>query len=510
MKTLRKLSAMFLASALALSAMPLSVLSAEEPVAEEPEFHGQIVFEGDKITGGGQDVNIDGNKVTITHSGSYSFSGALDDGQIIVNIPDEKTDAETVKLYFMGVKLTGKTAAPVYIINAENTSINLVEGTENFLADESYYDETATGTTAVIHAKDDVTIKGDGSLRIDAAYNYGIQCNNDVKITGGKVKFKVEGTPSDTSATAEKRGDAVRAKKSVQIKGGDIDINAEGDGIKSTKGDVIFSDGKAEIKAGNDAVQGETSLQISGGSLKANGDRSLTCSAGDITITGGSICGTSTDPNPTNLTGEQGTICFKLTEEVPKDNVISVQAAMENVDPAADGMPAPVFTSNPDKKFSSLLISDAKIVTGAAYKLTIGGNPAKIGDADTFTPVDAVSVFENVKPDVPAVSVPAETTVAPTTGNTTETTAASATGSAAETTGSVAAETAFAAGDINGDTKVTVSDAVLLARIIAEDTTLNLVNNEVDRSDVDGSGMIDAEDLTYLLKKLAGLVNEQK
>ena len=474
MKTLKKFSALFLASALTLSALPLTAVSAEDAAAEETTFNAEIVFDGAKITGGGDGATIDGNKVVIDHSGSYAFSGTLDDGQIVVNIPDEKADVETVKLYFKGVKITGKNAAAVYVINAENTSINLEKGTENFLYDENFYDETATGTTAVIHAKDDITIKGEGSLRVESKYNYGMHCNNDIKITGGKVKFKVEGTPSDSSATAEKRADAVRGKSSVQIKGGDIDINAEGDGIKSTKGDVIFSDGKAEIKAGNDAVQGETSLQIAGGSLKANGDRSLTCSKGKVSISGGSICGTSTDPNPTNVESTQTTVFFQLTEEVPKDNEISVFAAQTASDPEKDGMAAPVFTSKPDKKFSNMLISDAKLELKTAYTLKIDGMEAMIGEAPTFTLDSAISTIEKVKPNL------------------------------------AAAISSYKEGDINGDDTVTISDAVLLARIIAEDTTLNLVNNEVERADVDGSGMIDAEDLTYLLKMLAGITVEKK
>ncbi|MBR5372630.1 MAG: carbohydrate-binding domain-containing protein [Oscillospiraceae bacterium] len=481
MKSLKRISAMVMSSVLALSAMPLTAVSAEDTPAAE-EVKTQIVFDGTKITGSGEGVTVEGSKVTITHSGSYEFSGTLDDGQIVVNIPDEKADAETVKLYFKGMKLTGKTAAPVYVINAENTSINLVENTENFLADGAFYDETATGTSAVIYAKDDITIKGEGSLRVDAAYNYGMFCNNDIKITGGTLKFKVEGTPADTSATAEKRGDAIRAKKSVTVKGGKTDINAEGDGLKSTKGDVIFSDGEAEIKAGNDAVQAETSLQIAGGKLKANGDRGLTCQNGKISISGGSVCATATDNNPANVEATQTVVMFHLTEEVPKDNVISLEqrSASSAVMTTPEGGTATGYASsqtgilnfNPDKKFSYLLLSDAEIKSGEKYYLSIGEKDAKIGDADSFTVAETISSFDNVKPDLAAAAV------------------------------------TFKKGDVNGDQNVTISDAVLLARITAEDATLVLTNGETDRADVDGSGLIDADDLTLLLRTLAGLVKE--
>ena len=491
MKTLKKLSALLLSSALALSAMPLTAVAAEGETEEPILVDASIQMDGTAVTATGEHVTVEGTKITIDHSGAYVFSGALEDGQIVVNVPDEKTDAETVKLYFNGVKITGKNAAAVYVINAENTSINLGKGTENFLYDENFYDETATGTTAVIHAKDDITIKGEGSLRVESKYNYGLQCNNDVKFTGGNIKFKVEGTPSDTSANAEKRADAVRGKTSVTVKGGEIDINAEGDGIKSTKGDVLFQDGKAEVKAGNDAVQGETTVQISGGSLKANGDRSLTCSNGKIKISGGSVCGTSTDPNPTNLEVTQPTLLFALTEEVAKDHEI-VLSSFETVtnENSSVSSSTSVFGSNPDKKFSNILISDPALKAGANYQLAIGDYAATTADGNIFAAAEAIASFENVNPNQPAES-----------GETTDATTAP---SEPATTTTAAGE--YAKGDINGDGKVTISDAVLLARIIAEDSTLDLKNNETSRADIDGSGLIDSDDLTYLLKSLAGLI----
>ena len=483
MKSLNKFSSFVMSCMLAVSAMPLTAVSAadtETPAAEEPTFNAQIVFDGNKITGGGEGVTVDGNKVTITHSGSYQFSGKLDDGQIIVNIPDEKTDAETVKLFFNGMNLTGKTAAPVYVINAKNTSINLVENTENFLADEVFYDETATGTNAVIYAKDDITIKGEGSLRVDGHYNYGMHCNNDIKITGGKIKFKVEGTPSDTTATAEKRGDAIRGKKSVTVKGGETDVNAEGDGIKSTKGDVFIMDGKAEVKAGNDAVQAETSLQISGGNLKANGDRSLTCQTGKVSISGGTVCATATDNNPANLEATQQVLMFEFAEEIAKDNKISLNSvALQTAADHKTSSTTEVLTSNPDKKFSYLLISDPEMQESAYYSLFINDQKTDCADQEAlandkfFHTNDKIHTFSKV-------------TVA------------------------AAVSQEFENGDVNGDHQITIADAVLLARIIAEDATLKLTNGETDRADADGSGMMDADDLTYLLRSLAGLNKSEK
>ena len=61
------------------------------------------------------------------------------------------------------------------------------------------------------------------------------------------------------------------------------------------------------------------------------------------------------------------------------------------------------------------------------------------------------------------------------------------------------------AGDINGDNEVTVSDAILLARIIAEDTTVSVSAEGLENADVNMSGAPDQEDLTMILKKIAGI-----
>lgn len=58
------------------------------------------------------------------------------------------------------------------------------------------------------------------------------------------------------------------------------------------------------------------------------------------------------------------------------------------------------------------------------------------------------------------------------------------------------------AGDINIDCKINVSDAVLIARIISEDATLNLTYTGMNNADVDGDGLLSIHDMSTLLKKL--------
>lgn len=61
------------------------------------------------------------------------------------------------------------------------------------------------------------------------------------------------------------------------------------------------------------------------------------------------------------------------------------------------------------------------------------------------------------------------------------------------------------AGDVNIDCEINVSDAVLTARVISEDATLNLTSTGMSNADVDGDGLLTILDTATLLRKLATL-----
>jgi hypothetical protein len=60
-------------------------------------------------------------------------------------------------------------------------------------------------------------------------------------------------------------------------------------------------------------------------------------------------------------------------------------------------------------------------------------------------------------------------------------------------------------GDVNNDQRVTVSDAILLARIVAEDSSLKVNSQMLAAADYDKDGSITPLDTTALLKVLAGI-----
>lgn len=214
---------------------------------------------GDKITVNGSGAVVSGQKVTITSAGTYSLSGAIKDGQVLVDTQDQ----ETVKLLLNGADISCSTSAPIYVINAEKTVITLADGTTNSVTDGKSYvleNQVLGEPSAAIFSSDDLTINGNGALTVNASYNNGIQSKDDLNINGGNI-------------TINAVNDGLKGRDSVEVKGGTITIKAGGDGLQSNndedpaQGFIAIEGGTLNIFAGTDGIQAETSLTISSGSI---------------------------------------------------------------------------------------------------------------------------------------------------------------------------------------------------------------------------------------------------
>ena len=358
------------------------------PVADITYIH----LSGDSATVTGEHATVSGSVITIDHSGTFYVDGTLNDGQINVNIADETADAETVKIFLNGAKITGKSAPAIFVTNAENTSINLVDGTENTITDgDTAYAGDNLGK-AVIEAKDDLTIKGGekgtGILNITANTQDGISCNNDVKFNGGTVNI--------TTLNSTDKTDAVKGKTSVTVKDGVLTIDAEGDGIKSGKGAVAVSGGKVSIKAGNDAVQAAATIDISGGTVIAGGDRGFTATEA-VNITGGEVYATATDNQVDKalLAGSTRTVALLNCIDDSTNEKDGMWKKANTL--TASGNKDIQFT----KKYKYVLISESKMNGAKSCGFTNASTGAAVTHTDgkqTQFQLGGVSVFDNVDP----------------------------------------------------------------------------------------------------------------
>ena len=252
------------------------------------------------LSGSGADINgggasAKGSSIVISAAGTYTVTGKLDDGQIVVDTGDEPMN---VTLILDNAEICSLTDAAIYVAQAKNTHIQLAADSENILcsgreSDMSTPAETLSG--AVIYAEDDLDIDGPGALSILGYINNGITCKDDLEIKGGSI-----------SVLAANNG--IRGSESVEIKGGSIAVTAGNDGVKSSSGDkegkgyVKLSGGTLAISSQGDGVSAETQLTIEGGTITVStqGDpetqscKGLKANSG-VDISGGSLTLTSAD-----------------------------------------------------------------------------------------------------------------------------------------------------------------------------------------------------------------------
>ena len=199
-------------------------------------------------------VSISGNIITITKEGTYVFSGALSEGQIVVD-----ADSAKVQLVLDNADITCASSAAIYVKNADKTFITLAEGSENILMNTAEYEAIDDNNIdAVIFSKDDLTLNGKGTLTINSEYGHGIVSKDDLKLVSGTCNI-----------TAKKH--ALSGKDSVRIAAGTYNLTSGKDGIHSEnadddeKGFVYIASGDFTIESTGDGIDASYVVQIDDG-----------------------------------------------------------------------------------------------------------------------------------------------------------------------------------------------------------------------------------------------------
>lgn len=309
-------------------------------------------------------VSISGKIATITASGNYIVDGTINEGQILVNIPDITADAEAVDMTLSNVTMTNSTMPCIYSQSTDKLKLN-VEGT-NTLTDTA--SAAYANMDGCIYALTDLTItkNSTGTLNVTSSLNKGIYSDKDLKINGGTVNVN---TDVDDLSDA----DALVGDNTLSIDGATITVDSSADGLKSKGENIEIVSGNIEVKAGNDAVQASTSIDISGGTIVAGGDRGFRLdTAGLLNITGGDIIATATDYALYNaatsgaaidMSGSTQTVLFlDYAAEQTKDQAVTLKNG---------GNTAYEMTAN--KKFSYVMVSGSGLSTNATYNLYTGG-----------------------------------------------------------------------------------------------------------------------------------------
>ena len=201
-------------------------------------------------------VTVSDGVITITKAGNYKLTGTYS-GQIKV----EAADSDMVRLILNNATITNSTGAAINVVEADEVVIYTASGTTNTVSDGSSYSDTASGSPdAAIYSKSDLTLAGEGTLKVEGKYEEGIHTTDGLVIASGTLEVSAANT-------------GIKGKDYVDILDGTITVTATKDGIKATndtdgnRGWVRLSGGTVNISAGDDGFKAERVLEISGGTL---------------------------------------------------------------------------------------------------------------------------------------------------------------------------------------------------------------------------------------------------
>ena len=244
-----------------------------------------ITFTDAGVTASGESggYEIEGTDLTITASGVYELTGTCADGSVTV-----KKGTEDVTLILNGLTLTAKDSAAVICskdsdVTIEATGVNTLSDGEDPANEES---EDFDGAAIKVKSGAALTIKGSGTLNINGDCKNGIKgaASSSITIDGGVLNIRAanNGLASDHSVVINSGvveivagNDGVKAEPdegdtesagTVAILGGDVTVDATGDGIQAT-GDLTIAGGRISVKSGDDAIKSDANTSVTAGTL---------------------------------------------------------------------------------------------------------------------------------------------------------------------------------------------------------------------------------------------------
>ncbi len=210
----------------------------------------KITFSGSTAEIEGEGASVKDGELTLSKGGEYLLQGKFSG---VVTVEAGKNDE--VKLILDNAEISAEDIAPIQILKAKKVYVILREKTENSLSNGENCEE---GTAdSALYSKADLTLSGEGSLKITAHNSHGIGGKDNLIITGGNYEIQSDKT-------------GIVGKDSLLITRGSFAINSGTNGIKSSNtelGSIEISGGEFKIVSAGDAVQSEGNLTVSGGTF---------------------------------------------------------------------------------------------------------------------------------------------------------------------------------------------------------------------------------------------------
>jgi len=186
------------------------------------------------LTYEGEGIEINDNQIKITQGGDFTIAGELADGNITISAK------EKVKLRLSGAKISSSNNPCIFVEKADKAYITLSEGSENYLVAKNSED-------GAIYSKENLEIKGDGSLDIESLAGHGIKASDNLNIENGII-------------TINATSDGIHINDTFKMTGGEVNITAIGDGI-DCESIVNISAGKINVETNGIPIETEEVIQ---------------------------------------------------------------------------------------------------------------------------------------------------------------------------------------------------------------------------------------------------------
>ena len=154
-------------------------------------------------------VEVADKVATITCPGAYYVTGESSDFQVVVNTPAAEKEGNTgIYLYNATLKSSN---SPILVKNADKTVIHLVKGTTNVVEDGNgnhlftKINGAQDTAKAAIYSRDDLNIKGAGTLTVKASSETASSAATILKSRTATLRSKPKKTPSRARAASRFR-----------------------------------------------------------------------------------------------------------------------------------------------------------------------------------------------------------------------------------------------------------------------------------------------------------------
>ena len=309
----------------------------------------------DTLSCDGEGIEITDNQIKITQGGDFTVSGTLSDGNITISTK------ENVKIRLSGAKITSSNNPCIFVEDADKAYITLSDGTENYLIAENSDD-------GAIYSKENLEIKGDGSLNIESSTGHGIKASDNLNIENGVISINATSDGIHINDTFKMTGgtvnitsinDGIDCESIVNISAGTINIETNGTTIENTqtrtetaeetprRGMWEMDEADVEFEKSTKGINAEWMMVISGGEINVNSASHAIHCQDEIEITGGKFSlsskydkGISAHGNLTISGADTVIDVTKSTEGIESKNVMTINDGVISVVSTDDALNA--------------------------------------------------------------------------------------------------------------------------------------------------------------------------